>query len=115
MNQHDSTTTELVMEWHTCGSLLHRFIANQSRWDGADPALGREQGIFEALFNALPAAVVFTDLHGEIRLVNPAFTTLFGVPSHDVVGKPIELLSMCMGDDQVARRFQSHGHSGDMP
>jgi formate hydrogenlyase transcriptional activator len=89
-------------------------MANQSRWDGADPALGREQATFEAMFNALPAATVLTDLHGEIRLVNPAFTTLFGSPPQDVIGKPIDLLSMCMADDQAAGCFPLHGNTGDI-
>jgi Nif-specific regulatory protein len=66
------------------------------------------------MFNALPAATVLTDLHGEIRLVNPAFTTLFGSPPQDVIGKPIELLSLGRADDQAAGRFQPHGHTGDI-
>jgi Nif-specific regulatory protein len=89
-------------------------MANQSTWDGADPALGREQATFEAMFNALPAATVLTDLHGEIRLVNPAFTTLFGSPPQDVLGKPIELLSVGRADDQAAGRLQPRGYTGDI-
>ena len=114
MNLHGNTITEFVKEWQVGESLLHNSMANQSRWDGADPALGQEQATFEAMFNALPAAV-FTDLHGEIRLVNPAFTTLFGSPPQDVVGKPIDLLYAGMADDQAAGRFQPHGHTGDVP
>ena len=112
MNLHGNTTTEFVREWQAGESPLHSCMANQSRWDGADPALGQEQATFEAMFNALPAATVFTDLHGEIRLVNPAFTTLFGSPPQDVIGKPIDLLYVCMADDQAAGRFQPHGHTG---
>jgi formate hydrogenlyase transcriptional activator len=114
MNQHGNTTKEFVREWQAGENPLHSFMANQSRWNGADPALGQEQGTFEAVFNALPAAAVFTDLHGEIRLVNPAFTTLFGCPPQDVIGKPIDLLYVCMADDQAAGRFQPHGHTGDI-
>ena len=112
MNLHGNTTTEFVREWQAGESPLHSCMANQSRWDGADPALGQEQATFEAMFNALPAATVFTDLYGEIRLVNPAFTTLFGFPPQDVIGKPIELLYVCMADDHAAGRFQPHGHTG---
>jgi PAS domain S-box-containing protein len=114
MNQHGNTTKEFVREWQAGESPLHSFMPNQSRWNGADPALGQEQGTFEAMFNALPAAAVFTDLHGEIRLVNPAFTTLFGCPPQDVIGKPIDLLYVCMADDQAAGRFQPHAHTGDI-
>jgi formate hydrogenlyase transcriptional activator len=112
MNLHGNTTTEFVREWQGGESPLRSCMANPSRWDGADPALGQEQATFEAMFNALPAATVFTDLHGEIRLVNPAFTTLFGSPPQDVIGKPIDLLHVCMADDQAAGRFQPHGHTG---
>jgi Nif-specific regulatory protein len=114
MNLHANTTKEFVREWQAGKSRLHRFMANQSRWDGADPALGQEQATFEAMFNALPIATVFTDLHEEIRLVNPAFTTLFGSPPQDVIDKPIDLLYACMADDQAAGCFQPYGHSGDI-
>src|SRR5919106_2955947 len=83
--------------------------ANRSRWDGADPALGQEQAIVEAMFNALPAATVLTDLHGEIRLVNPAFTALFGCPPQDVIGKPIDLLYGGMAGDEAAGGFPPPG------
>src|SRR5262245_30472737 len=102
MNLHANTTTEFVREWQIDESLLHRFIANPSRWASTDPALVQEQATFEAMFNALPVAAVLTDLHGEIRLVNPAFTTLFGSPPQDVIGKPIDLLCVCMADDHAA-------------
>src|SRR5215831_9292296 len=114
MNPHGNTTTDFVREWQTGESPLHSSMANQSRWDGADSALRREQATFEAMFNALPAAMVLTDLHGEIRLVNPAFTTLFGFPPQDVIGKPMELLYVCMADDHTVALFQPHGHTGDI-
>jgi Nif-specific regulatory protein len=114
MNLHGNTTTEFVREWQAGESPLHRSMANQSRWDGADPALGQDQATFEAVFNALPAATVLTDLYGEIRLVNPAFMTLFGTPPQDVIGKPIELLSVRIGDDQAAGRYPPHGRTGDI-
>jgi formate hydrogenlyase transcriptional activator len=114
MNLHGNTTTEFVWEWQAGESTLHSSMANPSRWDGADPALDQDQATFEAMFNALPAATVLTDLHGKIRLVNPVFTTLFGSPPQDVIGKPIDLLSVCIADDQAAGRFQPHGHSGDI-
>jgi Nif-specific regulatory protein len=114
MNPHGNTTTEFVREWQVGESPPPSSPANQSRWDGADPALGQEQVTFEVLLNALPAATVITDLHGEIRLVNPAFTTLFGFPRHEVIGKRIDLLYVCMADDQAAGRVQLHGYTGDV-
>src|SRR5262245_23768938 len=114
MNLHGNTMTQFVRKWQAGECPLHSSMASQSRWDGADPALGQEQATFEAMFNALPAATVLTDLHGEIRLVNPAFTTLFGSPPQDVIGKPIDLLSVYMADDQAVGRFQPHAHTGDI-
>jgi formate hydrogenlyase transcriptional activator len=112
MNLHGNTDAEFVRERQAGGSPLHSSMANQSRWDGADPALGQEQATFEAMFSALPAATVFTDLHGEIRLVNPAFTTLFGSPPQDVIGKPIALFYADTADAIASGRLQPHGHSG---
>jgi Nif-specific regulatory protein len=114
MNLHGDTTTEFARERQAGKSRLHRSIANRSRWDGADPAPAQEQATCEAMFNALPIATVLTDLHGEIRLVNPAFTTLFGSPPQDVIGKPFDLLHVCMADDQAAGRLQPHDHTGDI-
>jgi formate hydrogenlyase transcriptional activator len=114
MNLYNNTTIQFVRESQAGENLLYRSIANPCRWDGADPALGQEQATFEAMFNAFPAATVFTDLQGGIQLVNPAFTTLFGSPPQDVIGKPIDLLYVCMADDQAAGRFQPQGHTGDI-
>jgi PAS domain S-box-containing protein len=79
-------------------------MADQPRWDGAGQALARDRATFEAMFNALPIATVFVDLQGEIQLVNPAFTTLFGSPPADVIGKPLDLFYACL----------PHGQSGDL-
>ena len=113
MNLHGITATEFVREWQAGARPQHSSMANRSRWDGADLVPGREQATFEAVFNVLPAATVLTDLHGEIRQVNPAFTTLFGCPPQDVIGKPIDLLYGCMSGDETDGRFQPHGHTGD--
>jgi Nif-specific regulatory protein len=113
MNLYDNITTAFVREWQAGGSPMPSFMAKQSSRDGAEPALGHRQATFEAMFNALPTAAVLTDLHGEIRLVNPAFTTLFGSRPQDVIGKPIDLLSVCVADAQAAGRFQPHRHTGD--
>jgi formate hydrogenlyase transcriptional activator len=114
MNLHGNTTTEFVREWQADENHLYSSMTNQARWGGAYPALGQDQATFLAVFNASPAATVLTDLHGEIRLVNPAFTTLFGASLQDVIDKPIDLLYVRMGDDQAAGRFPPHGRTGDI-
>jgi hypothetical protein len=78
MNLYGNTEAKFVREWPAGESPMHSSMASQSRCDGADPMLGREQATFKTIFNALSDAAVFTRIHGEIWLVKHAFTTLFG-------------------------------------
>ena len=114
MNLHGDTEANFVRELKAGESPMHSSIANQSRCDGADPMLCREQATFETIFNTLSDAAVFTRIHGEIWLVNHAFTTLFGSHSQEVIGKPIALFYADTADDIASGRFQFHGHTGDI-
>jgi PAS domain S-box-containing protein len=114
MNLHGNTEATFVRELQAGESPMHSSVANQSRCDGADPMLCREQATFETIFNALSDAAVFTHIHGEIWLVNHAFTTLFGSHSQEVIGKPIALFYADTADDIASGRFQLHGHTGDI-
>lgn len=46
----------------------------------------------EQIFTALPEALVYTNVKREIIRVNPAFTSIFGYTSEEVIGKTTELL-----------------------
>jgi hypothetical protein len=68
MNLHGNTEAKFVRKWQAGESPLHSSMADQSRCEGADPMLCREQATFETIFNALSDAAVFTRIHGEIWL-----------------------------------------------
>ncbi|KAB8332152.1 hybrid sensor histidine kinase/response regulator [Scytonema tolypothrichoides VB-61278] len=54
--------------------------------------LQKTQGEFEAIFKAIPDAVIFVNNHGYITRSNPAFTTLFGYKTEEVIGKAHHIL-----------------------
>ncbi|HEY4065966.1 MAG TPA: response regulator [Burkholderiaceae bacterium] len=55
-------------------------------------AVALDEGVTRALFEGLRDAVVLTDPHRKIRLVNPAFTTLFGYSAEEVIGRDTDFL-----------------------
>jgi PAS domain S-box-containing protein len=59
---------------------------------GSNPSF--EADLFvAAAFEPLPIAVATTDVHGTVRSVNAALTSLTGYSSEEVVGHPVTLLS----------------------
>ncbi len=44
------------------------------------------------LFQALPDAVLVTDTHGVIQLINDQAVSLFGYAPHELIGQPVECL-----------------------
>jgi two-component system sensor kinase FixL len=52
----------------------------------------QEQGVFQALLEALPDAIVITDSAGAILLVNAQTEQLFGYHREELINKPVELL-----------------------
>ncbi len=58
----------------------------------ANAKLNQKQAEFEAIFNSLPDALIFTDKTRRIRMLNPGFTHLFGYQTHDLIGETPEIL-----------------------
>ncbi|QIZ70638.1 sensor domain-containing diguanylate cyclase [Oxynema aestuarii] len=58
----------------------------------AQEALYQKTAEFEAIFKSIPDAVVFANLSGEMILLNPAFSKLFGYSSEEMLGQPISVL-----------------------
>ena len=54
--------------------------------------LNQKQAEFEAIFNSLPDALIFTDKNRQIRVVNPGFTNLFGYQPEALIGKSPQIL-----------------------
>ncbi len=57
---------------------------------------------------SLGDGVVLTDAAGIIRQINPAFTRLFGYPSADAVGEPLEGLLAAPHDDHLRESLRTH-------
>lgn len=74
----------------------------------AEELLSKSKAEFEAIFNANDDAVVFADTSRQIRLINPAFTAIFGYTLDDVKGKTTEILYADKSDyrDQGKKRYQ---------
>ncbi|HBE34762.1 MAG TPA: hypothetical protein DD990_26565, partial [Cyanobacteria bacterium UBA11368] len=51
-----------------------------------------KQGEFEAIFESIPDAVIFTDLNLKIIRCNPAFTTLFGYESTEAINQDYQII-----------------------
>ena len=61
---------------------------------------------FEAIFEAIPDAVIFTRVDRQIKRLNPAFTNLFGYKSEEVLGQTTQLLYTSPGAyEEQERRF----------
>ncbi|MGD1874082.1 MAG: PAS domain S-box protein [Mastigocoleus sp.] len=54
--------------------------------------LNQKQAEFEAIFNSLPDAIVFTDKSHKIQMLNPGFTNLFGYGPQMLIGETNEKL-----------------------
>lgn len=58
----------------------------------AQRELKRQKGLFESLFRNAPDAVIFADPERRIRLINPAFTNLFGYGQAEIEGRGTDFL-----------------------
>ena len=58
----------------------------------AELELARRTAEFEAIFNAIADAIVFTDAERRVIMVNPAMQSMFGYDSAEVRGKKTEFL-----------------------
>jgi PAS domain S-box-containing protein len=73
---------------------LARRVMNetQDQRSRALAALDDSQRTFQALVNSMDDAVLFTDPSRRLRLVNPAFTLMYGYTAEEVVGRTTEFL-----------------------
>ena len=69
--------------------------------------LRKKTAEFEAIFAAIPDAIIFTDTERQIKRLNPAFTTLFGYKPEAVLGQTTQLLytSPAAYEEQGEKRF----------
>lgn len=96
--------------------LIAALVANIRRRRHAERVLAESEANFRAIFLNIFDAVIFTDADRRIRLVNPAFTRLFGYTAGEAIGHTTEFVYADPADyaDQGHRRFhrQPNGESG---
>ena len=71
----------------------------------------RISSLFQAIFRAIPDAVVFADPDRRISLTNPAFATVFGYVLNEVQGRTTELLYADPKDYAAQGRIRYHRRS----
>jgi PAS domain S-box-containing protein len=64
--------------------------------------LERDQALFISVFESLPDPLVVTDMAGNIRLVNPAFSKVFGHSETEMLG---ESMARLVESDEDGRRL----------
>jgi PAS domain S-box-containing protein len=67
-------------------------ILDLSAQRAAEHRFEREQALFQAIFRSLPDPIVICDAAGAVRLVNPAFTAVFGFAEAEVLGERLASL-----------------------
>ena len=84
---------------------LEREVAERGR---AEEALRTSERRYRQLTEGTRDAIVVADQRGLITLFNPAAQQTFGYPEHEVVGRPLDVLTS--PDDRGARRDFLQGH-----
>lgn len=73
----------------------------------------RRHALFHAIFESSPETVIATDVQRRIRMVNAAFTRLFGYPEEEVVGHDTRILYVEPEQyDQVGRDYGHRKRDG---
>lgn len=71
----------------------------------AELALARSKSEFEAIFNSISDAVIYSDLNRRVVLTNPAMTHIFGYSSEEMLGKKTDMFYVDKADfEQQGRR-----------
>ena len=72
-------------------------------------ALARSKAEFEAMFNSIPDAAIYTDTNRCIVMTNPAAEKIFGYFQQDLQGKTPEILYATRSgyEEQVRKRFNA--------
>lgn len=104
---HGGPIVGIVLLVLTQTALIAVLLINVRRRQRAESVLGESEANFHAMFDAMPDAAVFADPDRRIRMVNPAFTQMFGYLPDEVIGRTTEFAYADPADyvDQGRRRF----------
>lgn len=99
--------------WHgrTADIVFSRDISKRKE---AEVELSRKHAELEAIFNAIPDAVIFADLERRLTKVNPGFTKLFGYDSEEVDGKRTRILYANVEEFERQGRERYNPYARDM-
>ena len=87
---HSFSAHPVVKEGEIVG--LEGFLIDITKRKRTERALSKSRAKFEAIFNSISEAIVFTDTHRRIVMVNPAFLKTFGFELEEVKGRCTEFL-----------------------
>ncbi len=79
----------------------------------AENELLEQKSLFESLFINAPEAIILVGINRDIKMINPAFTELFGYQPSDVIGKSTQML-YAEEDDFIERGNAYSGASQDV-
>lgn len=68
---------------------------------------------FGAIYNSIADGIIFTDTSGHIKMVNPAFETMFGYCERDVVGKSAEIFYESHEEPDLEKKKRFKQESGN--
>lgn len=84
-------------------------LIDLSKQKAAEERLAHQEALFRAVYECLPDPVVITDTAHRIRMVNPAFTRVFGHGLDELAGKPTEPL-FAQREDWISACSRPAGH-----
>jgi diguanylate cyclase (GGDEF)-like protein/PAS domain S-box-containing protein len=74
----------------------------------------RRHALFHAIFESSPETVIATDVQRRVRMVNAAFTRLFGYPEEEVIGRDTRILYVEPEQyDEVGRDYRHRKSDGE--
>lgn len=68
---------------------------------------------FQAIFNAIPDAIIFIDQDNYFLMCNPAFTTMFGYDYSQIIGKSMDILFFDLQDEPIHKIINKANHSSE--
>ncbi len=88
----DDKFHEFTLEDRDLLSIFSQRIGVELERLQTEKELNRRKAEFEAMFNAIPDAVMFADLQRRIVLTNPAVHKMFGYKNEELIGNTTEML-----------------------